>query len=428
MVREKQPERISPVEGNRDMLPYEDFKREFIYDAIEYSIYDPLQEGTVLEIKDQQVILGKDLHRTDNSVLYEAYTASNPENKFIAKFSVSNPNLEKNCKEAYIHRVLSTGEVMDQEERDFLMDNITQKLKDWYRQRGRQFNNQSVMDFQRAVSSFKDNGEIPEDLKKNIPPALVKEYIELFSKGQTRPNPNIPSSFGEVLAFMQDSRGAKWYRVGTFMENIAEENKNRKPGEKINNLLELKNQLSATQKISAWTATAFALRKLHSRKISHRDVKPGNVIYDPKEKKSKLIDLGLAEKAGPTYGIDRVKGTPPYLSPELITGNAKNTRSSDIFALGTSLFTQFFGYEGLFNRGVYDDRFKGHASRTKSIFSPRFSFENKIKKEDSTAQKMLLQLIEQMTLPEEERISIDEVCHAMVKIYQEFQKEEAKQA
>lgn len=62
------------------------------------------------------------------------------------------------------------------------------------------------------------------------------------------------------------------------------------------------------------------VRKLHSHKIVHLDIKPENIIYDPAIGNLMLIDFGLSCVQG-IDGSDcffACKGTPEYLSPELI--------------------------------------------------------------------------------------------------------------
>ena len=35
---------------------------------------------------------------------------------------------------------------------------------------------------------------------------------------------------------------------------------------------------------------------IHSNSVCHRDIKPENILYDPMEKKIKLIDFGISKK------------------------------------------------------------------------------------------------------------------------------------
>ncbi|CAG8612161.1 5257_t:CDS:2, partial [Cetraspora pellucida] len=54
-----------------------------------------------------------------------------------------------------------------------------------------------------------------------------------------------------------------------------------------------------------------ALRDAHSHNIVHRDVKPGNFLYNMKEKKGILVDFGLAERLGATNSyLDKIYDVP----------------------------------------------------------------------------------------------------------------------
>ena len=79
---------------------------------------------------------------------------------------------------------------------------------------------------------------------------------------------------------------------------------------------------------------ARGLDALHGAGIVHRDVKPGNVLFDA-EGTAKLTDFGLAK--GRAYTVltqpGQVIGTLDYLAPELIRGDPA-TPSSDVYALG----------------------------------------------------------------------------------------------
>src|SRR5215510_11284245 len=86
-----------------------------------------------------------------------------------------------------------------------------------------------------------------------------------------------------------------------------------------------------------------ALSALHARGIVHRDLKPSNVFLTAHG--VKLLDFGLARPELDTMPDDEseltapgiVMGTPRYMAPEQMTGEAVDGRS-DLFAAGAILF------------------------------------------------------------------------------------------
>ncbi|MGY0058829.1 protein kinase domain-containing protein [Streptomyces sp. LZ34] len=79
---------------------------------------------------------------------------------------------------------------------------------------------------------------------------------------------------------------------------------------------------------------AHALEAIHALHITHRDLKPGNVILAPDG--PAVIDFGIARatEATPLTGTDMRIGTPAYMAPEQIRGAAPVTPAIDVFALG----------------------------------------------------------------------------------------------
>ena len=79
------------------------------------------------------------------------------------------------------------------------------------------------------------------------------------------------------------------------------------------------------------------------RNIIHRDIKPGNIMYDSVSGDLKITDFGIAR----LIDVNRtqtgvVLGTPSFMSPEQIKGeNVKGY--TDLFALGVNLYELLTG-------------------------------------------------------------------------------------
>ena len=91
-------------------------------------------------------------------------------------------------------------------------------------------------------------------------------------------------------------------------------------------------------------AIASALDHAHARGILHRDVKPGNVLMDSRDRPL-LADFGLARSAEVSSGLTAtgaVLGTPLYMAPEQATGAALSGRA-DQYALAVIAFELLAG-------------------------------------------------------------------------------------
>jgi hypothetical protein len=101
-----------------------------------------------------------------------------------------------------------------------------------------------------------------------------------------------------------------------------------------------------------WLRTAGALAAAHQRGVLHRDVKPGNVILDPRGEPH-LIDFGIARAPGDVtltlHGM--VIGTPDFLAPETARGE-RATPASDAWQLAA---TVCFALTGVPPRGDRPD-------------------------------------------------------------------------
>ena len=102
-----------------------------------------------------------------------------------------------------------------------------------------------------------------------------------------------------------------------------------------------------------------ALSALHDRGVVHRDLKPSNVFLTPHG--VKLLDFGLArpdlgQSLGSASGLTQtgiVMGTPRYMAPEQVTGEAVDGRS-DLFSAGAILFEMLSGRPAFGGRSVVE--------------------------------------------------------------------------
>ena len=106
-------------------------------------------------------------------------------------------------------------------------------------------------------------------------------------------------------------------------------------------------KLSEAEVLSIGAQIASALRAAWRHGSLHRDVKPGNILFN-EDNVPKIVDFGLArshEADAETDGKDlpgQVWGTPYYIAPEKLRSEPEDFRS-DMYSLGATLFHAIAG-------------------------------------------------------------------------------------
>ncbi|NDJ54694.1 MAG: serine/threonine protein kinase [Chloroflexi bacterium] len=117
--------------------------------------------------------------------------------------------------------------------------------------------------------------------------------------------------------------------------------------------------LPLDETVRVFSQICSALDAAHDRDIIHKDVKPGNVLYDDRGN-AYLGDFGIAQGLGDEARKSVAIGTPEYTAPELNQGQFPS-RASDIYSVGVSLFETLAAIRPY--RGDADALKEAHANR-----------------------------------------------------------------
>lgn len=114
-------------------------------------------------------------------------------------------------------------------------------------------------------------------------------------------------------------------------------------------------QVPLARKVHWLSELCAGLGHAHESGIVHRDVKPSNLLIAQGSGMLRLLDFGIAHgnEASSMTMAGMIVGTPQYMSPEQITGQAVDARS-DIFSVGAVAYElltgrQAFGGDNLYN-------------------------------------------------------------------------------
>jgi serine/threonine protein kinase len=114
-------------------------------------------------------------------------------------------------------------------------------------------------------------------------------------------------------------------------------------GEDLKSLVRRAGQLSVGKAISIAKQVCEGLAEAHRLAVVHRDLKPQNIMID-REGNVHIMDFGIARslRAPEFTEAGMIIGTPDYMSPEQVAGEATDQRS-DIYSLGVILYEMVTG-------------------------------------------------------------------------------------
>jgi serine/threonine protein kinase len=173
---------------------------------------------------------------------------------------------------------------------------------------------------------------------------MDKQKVDLFMRegklGLSIRHPNIVS----VLAVNQDAKTGQYFIVMEFVE-----------GGNLRDLLQARKRLNPDEALRIIEECAQGLSSSYARGLTHRDIKPTNILIAVQNGQAKLVDFGLAEfsLAGPggagggSMALQRqdekdedvaVDRTVDYAGLEKATNQKAGDVRSDIYFLGCVLY------------------------------------------------------------------------------------------
>lgn len=148
-------------------------------------------------------------------------------------------------------------------------------------------------------------------------PAFVAKFVAEARSAAKLQHPNV------VQVFDVEQDGDTYYYAMELMHHGSLESWLRKHG-----------RMPAERALQVVADAAAGLAYAESLRITHRDIKPDNLMLDQHEV-VKIADLGLARSDGETE--EKVAGTPHFMAPEQVLRKPVDHRT-DLYALGCTFY------------------------------------------------------------------------------------------
>lgn len=160
----------------------------------------------------------------------------------------------------------------------------------------------------------------------------------------------------------------------------------------LDNRITQQGHLPEPEVLSIGLQVASALRAAWQHGVLHRDVTPGNILFN-EDGVPKLVDFSLASapegnaEGSKTTEAEPIWGTPYYVAPEKLRGKPDDERS-DIYSLGATLFHSLAG------RPPADAQSTSDAGTKPTVDLP-----SSLEKDAPAAQQLTVRIITHMLAP-----------------------------
>jgi len=185
-----------------------------------------------------------------------------------------------------------------------------------------------------------------EQLGKGGMGAVYKAYDETL--GRTVALKVMQQSIGQdrafVEQFLQEARALAAINHPHIVQiyNYGEENEQPYivmelvDGERLDHLYEIKKTQDEVFVLQTALQVISGLQAANAAGMTHGDIKPANILFDHAGS-AKVADFGLARFKGEKPKPGEIWGTPYYVAPEVVRGQAPDA-GSDIYSLGGTLY------------------------------------------------------------------------------------------
>ncbi|XP_075101291.1 RAF-like serine/threonine-protein kinase 20 isoform X2 [Nicotiana tabacum] len=164
---------------------------------------------------------------------------------------------------------------------------------------------------------------------------LIKDFWREAQILSNLHHPNVVAFYGVV----PDGSGGTLATVTEFMAN----------GSLRNVLIKKDRSLDSCKKLLIAMDAAFGMEYLHSKNIVHFDLKCDNLLVslrDPQRPICKVGDFGLSRIKRNTLVSGGVRGTLPWMAPELLNGSSNRVSEKvDVFSFGIAMWEILTGEE-----------------------------------------------------------------------------------